>query len=113
MTKPINQPVDITIAGSDLDPRTPALEVAGVRIHRVPALHPDDVTVVDGIPITSVARTLVDLAETLPRHELRAVFARARELGMLDLAAVEASYARLEWRPSLPMLREVIQEFSR
>ena len=28
------------------------------------------------------------------------------------MAAVEASYARVEWRPSLAMLREVMSEFS-
>jgi hypothetical protein len=30
----------------------------------VRSIHPDDRTVVDGIPVTSVSRTLLDLAET-------------------------------------------------
>jgi hypothetical protein len=106
-----NEPVHITIRGCADDPRMPAPDPAGVVVHRVPALHPDDVTVVDGLPVTSVSRTLVDLAETLTRDELRAAFARARELGILDMAAVEASHARVEWRPSLRMLREVMAEF--
>ena len=75
-------------------------------------MHPDDITVVDGIPVTSVSRTLVDLAEILPRDELREVFEDARAKGMLDIDAVEASYSRLEWRPSLSMLREVMSEFA-
>ena len=66
-----------------------------------------------GIRVTTVARTLVDLADELSRRELRAAFAKARELGMLDLAAVEASAARVEWRPSLPLLRSVMAEFQR
>ena len=37
----------------------------GVQVHRARRLQPDDVTVKDGIPVTTVARTLVDL---LPRH---------------------------------------------
>ena len=41
------------------------------------------------------------------------MFADAKAKGMLDMDAVEASYARLEWRPSLPMLREVMDEFVR
>ena len=32
--------------------------------------------------------------------------------GLLDMDAVEASCARVEWRPSLPMLREVMDEFA-
>jgi hypothetical protein len=43
--------------------------------------------------------------------ELRATFARARELGLLDPEALRASRARVEWRPSLAMLDEVIEEF--
>jgi len=107
-----HRPIDVTVPGRPDDPRTPRLDIPGVRIHYVPELHPDDVTVLDGIPITTPARTLVDLAECLNRDELRETFARAREIGLLDMAAVEASYARVEWRPSLRMLREVMDEFS-
>jgi hypothetical protein len=51
------------------------------------------------------------MAEEMTRDELRALFARAREMGLLDIDAVKASAARVEWRPSLPMLYEVIAEF--
>jgi hypothetical protein len=43
--------------------------------------------------------------------ELRACFARAREIGLLDPEALRAARARVEWRPSLAMLDEVIDEF--
>ena len=107
------EPIHVTVSGSPRDPREPVPDIPGVRVHHEPALHPDDVTVLDGIPVTSISRTLVDLAEILPRHELREVFADARRKGLLDMEAVEASYARLEWRPSLRMLREVMDEFAR
>ena len=107
-----DEPIDVTVPGSPSDPRAPVRDVPGVRLHHVPELHPDDITVVDGIPVTSVSRTLVDLAEVMSRDELREVFAGARAKGMLDMEAVEASYARLEWRPSLQMLREVMDEFA-
>ena len=107
-----NEPIDVTVAGSPEDPRGPTADIPGVRVHRGPALHPDDITVVDGIPVTSISRTLVDLAEVLPRDELREVFANASAKGLLDIDAVEASYARVEWRPSLRMLREVMDEFA-
>ena len=107
-----NEPIHITVAGSPTDPRGPIPNAPGVRVHRQPALHPDDLTVVDGLPVTSISRTLVDLAEILPHDQLREVFADASAKGLLDMEAVEASYARVEWRPSLGMLREVMDEFA-
>ena len=106
-----HEPIHVTVPCSADDPRRQRPDPPGVVVHYVPELHPDDLTVVDGIPTTSVSRTLVDLAEVMDRDELRACFARARELGMLDMAAVEASFGRVEWRPSLEMLREVMDEF--
>jgi hypothetical protein len=112
MLAPEDQPIHVTIPGCADDPRAPSAAPPGVVIHRVPPLHPDDVTTLpSGLPITSVARTLVDLAEELSREELRSAFARARELGILDIEAVRASAARVEWRPSLGMLSSVIAEF--
>jgi hypothetical protein len=43
--------------------------------------------------------------------ELRATVARARELGLLHPQALLAARGRVEWRPSLAMLDEVIEEF--
>lgn len=105
-------PIDITIAGSPEDPRAQTAS-EGIVIHRVPQLHPDDVvTLPSGLRVTSVARTLVDLAEGMDRDELRSTFETARRRGLLDVEAVRASRARVEWRPSLPMLDDVIAEFS-
>lgn len=113
MTISNHEPIHVTVSGSPADPRAGVPEAPpGVVIHRSPELHPDDRDVVDGIPVTSVARTLVDLAEEMGREELRATFKRARDLGLLDIAAVEASYGRVEWRPSRAMLREVMDEFA-
>jgi hypothetical protein len=105
------EPIHVTVLGRADDPRSPTPAPPGVVVRRMPGLHPDDITLHDGIPITSVPRTLIDLAEILTRDELRDAFMAARERGLLDMAAVEASYARVEWRPSLTMLREVMDEF--
>lgn len=107
-----DEPIDVTAPADPNDPREPDRDVPGVRIHRTQQLHPDDVTVVDGVPVTTVSRTLVDLAELLTRDELRRAFATAKEKELLEMDAVEASYGRLEWRPSLGMLREVMDEFA-
>ncbi|MDP2712593.1 MAG: hypothetical protein Q8O56_15370 [Solirubrobacteraceae bacterium] len=105
--------IDVTVPGFAGDPRDAPDPPPGVRIHYAPELHPDDVvTMPGGLRVTSPARTLVDLAEVLPRGELRATFERAREIGLLDIDAVLASAARVEWRPSLAMLHDVIGEFA-
>lgn len=109
MTDP--DPIHITIPGCPDDPRSPRELPDGVIPHYVPELHPDDICVVDGLPVTSPSRTLIDMAEISSLDELRALFARARDLGMLDPEALAAARGRVEWRPSLEMLDEVIDEF--
>jgi hypothetical protein len=104
------EPIHITVPGSPDDPKT-LRSIPGVIVHHVPELHPDDRTTVNGIPVTSPSRTLIDLAECVSIDELRDAFARARDLGLLDPEAMHAARARVEWRPSLAMLDEVIAEF--
>src|SRR4051794_1934769 len=42
---------------------------SGLRIHQC-LLRPDEITSVRGIPTTTAARTMIDLAAVLPRHRL-------------------------------------------
>ncbi len=72
--------------------------VAGVELHARRPLAPADRTIVDGVPVTSVARTLVDLAGVLPTDGLLAALRRAEELRTLDLTAIEAALARTRGR---------------
>jgi hypothetical protein len=69
-------PIHITIPGSPDDPRA-VRPPPGIVVHYVPELHPNDVSVVNGIPVTSVPRTLIDLAEDLDKADLRQVFRNA------------------------------------
>lgn len=104
------EPIHVFIGGAADDPRT-AESIPGVVIQRGPPLHPDDITTLNGIPVTSPSRTLIDCAEFMTAAELRAAFARAQESGLFDAEALRAARARVEWRPSLAMLDEVIREF--
>lgn len=104
-------PIDIYVPGDPGDPRLEMEAPEGVVIHRGPLLHPDDVTEVNGIPVTSVSRTLIDLAEVVDADELRAYFASARNRGLLDFVAFDAARARVEWRPSLATLDTVADQF--
>ncbi|MDT5284863.1 MAG: hypothetical protein QOJ20_6058 [Mycobacterium sp.] len=73
----MNEPIHITIQGDPDDPRFQMEAPPGIIIHRSPPLHPDDVDEVRGIPVTSLARTLVDLAEPSDKDELRWYFTQA------------------------------------
>jgi len=103
-------PIHVYVPGQPGDPRVPPDLPPGVVAHHGPPLHPDDVAIVDGVPVTSVARTLIDLAEMMDPDELRHCFAAAHERGLLDLDQVRAARARVEWRPSLAIVDELIAE---
>jgi predicted transcriptional regulator of viral defense system len=72
-------------------------------VHRTRALCPEEVVVIEGVPATCLARTLIDLAATMPAHGLgelvdRAVGAcagdRARATLLSRLAAAAAARRR-------------------
>jgi len=52
------------------------------------------VTVHKGVPITTVPRTLLDLAEVVPRRQLKAAIETADRRGLFDGRAVEELLAR-------------------
>ncbi|MGN6258950.1 MAG: endonuclease domain-containing protein, partial [Solirubrobacterales bacterium] len=66
-------------------------KIDGIRFHRVRPPRPDEVGTVNGIPCTSPARTLVDLAGTVGDWTLRSAFERAAQKRLLDIPAIEAS----------------------
>jgi hypothetical protein len=66
-------------------------KIDGIRFHRVPAPRREETGTVDGIPCTSPARTLVDLAGTVGDWTLRSCFERAAQRKVLEIPALEAS----------------------
>jgi hypothetical protein len=82
----------------------------GIKLHRVRDLHPDDVTVVDGIPVTSVVRTLVDQAALLTQQPLRRLFEEAERRGLLDARAVEGVCHRGRGRRGVKAARAALKE---
>jgi hypothetical protein len=79
----------------------------GVRVHQM-KLSPDDVVLVDGIWVTTPARTLLDLAEVAPAHLPRAI-ERLEELRLFDLRAIEATMARSPGRRGLQPLNAALE----
>jgi predicted transcriptional regulator of viral defense system len=70
----------------------------GVTIHRVRNLDPRDVTTRQGIPITTPARTLVDLAQTLTAHQLANVIHEAAFHDRFDEAETREAIKRATGR---------------
>ena len=66
---------------------------ADVRVRRVLHLAPEDVTVVDGIPVTTPARTLLDCAAIVP-DGLATMLNRAERLELFDLQAITGAIER-------------------
>jgi very-short-patch-repair endonuclease len=76
--------VDVTVPARSGRPNR-----QGIRVHRSSTLRPEDVTVNRGIPVTTVARTLIDLADTLPTQPLKRAVHEAEYRGLLDVAELE------------------------
>jgi very-short-patch-repair endonuclease len=88
-------------------PRT-ARGIEGIRIHRPRTLRPGDVVVVDGLRVTSPARTLIDLADFRKRRLLERAIDQA-EYHALHLPLGEV-HDRLHRRPRSRLLVGVIAE---
>lgn len=79
----------------------------GIRLHRV-KLHPDERTAQDRIPVTSVARTLLDLADVVEEQRLERAFEEADRLGLLRICELEQVCARGQGRRGLRVVRRLI-----
>ncbi len=82
---------------------------AGVRVHRKTTLAPDERTVIEGLPVTTVSRTLVDLGDVVPAAQVRRAFINAEQARVLDMRTVEASLSRALRLPGARTLREILK----
>jgi predicted transcriptional regulator of viral defense system len=69
-----------------------------IRIYGRATLDAEDITSVHGIPVTTVARTLVDLAHTVSPTQLARAINEAERLGLFDLTSVERALERTAQR---------------
>jgi hypothetical protein len=77
----------------------------GIVIHRVRALHPRDICVVDGIPMTTVPRVLLDLAPSLDGADLTRACHEAWVHHRVTPKHIEACIARNPGKPGAAKLR--------
>jgi len=96
--------IDVTV------PRRSRRRHDGVKVHCSTTLIDKDVTVVNNIPCTTVARTLFDLGEAVTGRQLERSFDQAEILEVLDLKAIEDQLARNPTRPGAKAVRRVLDE---
>jgi predicted transcriptional regulator of viral defense system len=86
---------------------------AGIVFHQRRSLPADEVTELDGLPITSPARTLLDLAASgLNRTRLELAVDRVEKQRLLDVAQLHALLDRYRGRPGTLSLKAVLAEYS-
>jgi very-short-patch-repair endonuclease len=98
--------IDVTV------PRRGSRRRPGLRIHTARELHRDDVTVHEGVPCTSVARTLLDLAGLDPPRLLDRAVEQAQILRLFDGRAIEAALQRAAGRRGPRRLRRLLVELA-
>jgi hypothetical protein len=76
----------------------------GIDAHSAATLLPSDITHVDRIPVTTVPRTLLDLAETIDQQGLERAIERAEQLRIFDLNAIQDVLRRAHGRRGTPRL---------
>jgi Transcriptional regulator, AbiEi antitoxin len=85
---------------------------AGIRVHRPRALPDDEVCTLRGLPITTPARTLLDLAGAgLRARALETALDLAERERLLDFAELHALLARYPRRPGTRLLRAQLERY--
>lgn len=88
--------IDVTVPGQARSRR-------GIEVYRS-VLHPDDITVIDRIPVTSWARTMLDLADVLRADALQRVWEQSERMELIDMTAMRAVIDRSHGRRGLKLL---------
>ena len=93
--------VELTVPG-------PSRRRDAIRVHRTTWLPACDVTEVDGLPVTSVARTLLDLGAVVPTRQVERAFDQAVVANLLDFGEVQRVLQEGCARPGWAKLRSVV-----
>ena len=102
---PSSPQFDVTVPGGGSRSR------AGIVVHRSRCLHEEDRDEMRGIPVTSVARTVVDLAEVLDEERLAKAVKEAEIQRTFDLIAIERVLARVAGRTGRHRLAQVLAAY--
>jgi very-short-patch-repair endonuclease len=81
----------------------------GIRFHRT-RLAADEVTTERGVPVTTPARTLLDLAKTLDQHRLQRAVDRAEQHRLTGHHSLDELLRRYPRAPGAAKLRNITEE---
>jgi very-short-patch-repair endonuclease len=95
--------VHVTVAGRNIAPRE------GVRRHRIAAFGPGEVTKMRGIPVTTVARTICDIAATEPDNEVEHAYQEALYRRIVTDRQMAAVLKREPYRRGAPVIRRLLE----
>ena len=96
--------VDLTVAARN--PRSRS----GVRVHRVAAFGPGEVTKMRGVPVTSVARTICDMAATESRRDVEHAFQEGLYRRIVTERQIAAVLKREPNRRGAPVIRGLLDD---
>jgi hypothetical protein len=99
-----NAPIEVIVAGGSRSRRR------GLITHRSSCLTAEDLTRRRGIPVTTPARTLVDLATRVHGREVKEAFYSAEAHADLDRAALSRCLERAKGRRGSGVLRQLLSE---
>jgi hypothetical protein len=94
--------VDVTVLGRQPGPKP------GIRIHRTKHLAADEVMRLHRIPVTGIARTIIDLAPALGDAALEQLLATAHRQRPAHTQALHTLIARYPGRPGVPAVRKLL-----
>jgi very-short-patch-repair endonuclease len=80
----------------------------GVRVYRRPSLADQDVVELDGIPVTGLVRTIVDLASILKLHRVERAVNEADRLGLITPPTLRIEMQRHRGEPGVRPLRDLL-----
>lgn len=95
--------VDVTV------PRRRAPSHPGIQAHRTTRLKDRDITAIERIPVTTAARTILDLAALLPLHLLERVVAEAQVRRRVNRRGLDDQVERNPRRPGTRALRALLE----
>jgi very-short-patch-repair endonuclease len=97
--------IDVTVPSKNGRRKRP-----GIRLHRSGRLAPEEVTVHEDIPTTTVARTLLDLADVLPTQALKRAIDESERQRLFDLTSLLAAVQNNPGRRGAKGILELARE---
>jgi Protein of unknown function (DUF559) len=97
--------IDVTVPGPS-SRKGPS----GIRLHSTKTLHQDDLAVIDGIPVTSLAKTILDYASVASAQRVRQALEKVERMGKPIGPELDRALGRNARHRGAKKLREVLAE---